>query len=438
MLNKKHTIFYFLIMVLPLLFSSCKDDEQLSSTEQLNGIMNHWYLWEEHIPHNATPSNFQTPEALMEAMRYKAKDKWSSVGDLQEYLSYYEKGQTSTYNYGFYPSFNKERKLFVRYIYKETDAYKNGIRRGDQISKIDGQVINSENIDYLNAVFFKNQLGESHSFTILTPDNTEKVISLSKAEPVINPVLHSEVISLPESSKKVGYLVFKSFIELAENDLKEAFQTFQSENIDDLVLDLRYNGGGRVHIAETLAAMIAPESTFDKPFIKYMHNDLRKEEEDITKNLEKVDISLDMQRLFVLTTDGTASASELIIHCLSPYMEVHTIGQNSYGKPVGAYPFQDEANNKVYSVIGFSIANANDEANYFDGLPVSYNAADGIEYRWGDTEEPMLKGALDYIKNGSFGLPSAARIASPQVIKANEALREDLEYDIKMGSFMIE
>src|SRR5690606_22030988 len=174
-------------------------------------------------------------------------------------------------------------------------------------------------------------------------------------------------------------------------------------------LDLRYNGGGLVNVAVHLASLIGGALTAGQPFATYAHND-RNEFRNETLRFESLESPpLALDRLIVITTRSSASASELVINALRPFMPVVTIGDATYGKPVGQYMI--EFCDKVLAPVSFSLRNANDEGDYFGGFLPTCTAADDIGRDLGDTAEASLAEAFHFLRTGECSMvqPPAAR-----------------------------
>jgi hypothetical protein len=202
--------------------------------------------------------------------------------------------------------------------------------------------------------------------------------------------------------RKVGYIFFRNFVEPSVEALDAAFATLHDAGATELVLDLRYNGGGLVNVAQHLTSLIGGQRTSGHVLAEYVHNDKHPElNRQIT--FDSQPNALNLQRLVVITTRSSASASELVINGLRPYMPVVVVGDRTYGKPVGQYtfPFCD----KVLNPVAFVLKNAAGEANYFDGLPPTCPAGDQLNRQLGDPEEASLKESFVYLRTGACTPP---------------------------------
>ncbi len=325
---------------------------------------------------------------------------------------------------------------FVSYVYDQSTAGAAGVKRGWIVNKINGTqlVYDQAGINMLNNIFFGT--ATTASFEFIKPDKSTTTESLSKSTFQANSVLYKGILT--PGGKKVGYLVFNQFFGAPSRaELREAFTLFQSEGITDLVVDLRYNPGGSTETQDTLANLIAPLAADNQKMYTYQFNPqlqqgnfplLKKKpgyqkvsfsEATNTVNYEKAG-TLNLGRVFFIVTHSSASASELIINNLKPYMDVKLIGDTTYGKPVGFFPIQ-VFNYAVYPV-SFRTINSVGHADYYSGFAPDKLSADGVNKDWGDITEPSLAAALNYIASGTFGraAPNRAiqlRMDAQQLIK---------------------
>ncbi len=218
--------------------------------------------------------------------------------------------------------------------------------------------------------------------------------------------------------RKVGYLFFRNFVRPSVAALDEAFAALREAGVRELVLDLRYNGGGLVDVAVHLASLIGGSPLRDQVFAESRHND-RNVRRNETLRFTNPAGALALDRLVVIATPDTASASELVINSLRPFMPVVVVGDRTYGKPVGQYglPFCD----KVLAPVAFSMVNADGRGDYFDGLAADCVAGDDLDHDLGAPEEASLAEALRFIATGTCSAPvtaTRARGAGPSAGRA--------------------
>lgn len=386
-----------LLVVLLSINNSCKkddlnDQEAIVENREFYDFMKDWYYWNTSIP-SINPANYLSVYEVLEAIRYKPLDRWSFITDWAEFVAYFQ--ESRLIGYGFGSAWDTSGKLRVAFIHNTTDMYNSGVRRGWIIDKING--VNISSGMNITQMLGANQIGVSNTFTFIKPDNTTVEMTLQKKDIFANTVLHHQVFEYP--GLKVGYLVLQSFREPTQAELNEVFSEFSAAGVQELILDMRYNGGGLVSIATQLASMIAGPSLAGSPFVKYEYNAKKAAERNATVNLENVGNSLSLNRLITICTRGSASASELMINGLRPFIDVIIVGNTTYGKPMGSNIFNYD-NKYAFAPITFKTKNADNEGDYFDGIPVDIPAPDDLTRNFGDPQESSLQTALAYILSG--------------------------------------
>ena len=404
---------YFLLPLIALSFLiSCSDDNnefpRTVNNETVYDIidetMQEWYLWNNELP-SLNPDNYSSPNTYFEDLLVDI-DRWSYIANLDELLAFLEDGTYTGYGLSF--KFDQNNDLRVKLIFEASPFATEGITRGWKLVTINDLAISSlsdnQILDELGkstgTFVFENNLGE------------QKEITASQKELDQNTVLKREVIDF--EGVKVAYLAFDSFLGRSEDELNEAFTYFRNQNAEELVLDIRYNGGGSTYISNQLASLITGNAYVGEVYSKVFHND-SKIQENFTEAFEEQGAAYGFNRVFVITTSSTASASEMVINGLEPYMgdeKVILIGSKTHGKPVGMYVFSEEDMNLAIVPISFSITNADDEGDYFDGIPVDYQISDDLSHDFGDIDESNFRAALEFIKQGSFPVVAAAKALS--------------------------
>jgi carboxyl-terminal processing protease len=404
---KKYFVLLFAVL-LTISFSCRKDEvsdpENVQENKDFYEFMQDWYYWNNTIP-AIKPANYTSVYEVLEAIRYKPLDRWSYIYDWTEFLAYFM--ESRLIGYGFGSAWDSSGKLRVAFIHNTTEMYESGVRRSWIIDKINGVNINSGmNISQMLGV---NQIGVSNTFSFIKPDNTTVEMTLQKKEVFANTVLHHQIFEYP--GLKVGYLVLQSFRDPTEAELNSVFLEFSAAGIDELILDMRYNGGGLVSIATKLASLIAGPSYANQPFVKFEYNANKADERNATVNLENIENSLGLNRLITICTRGSASASELMINGLRPYFDVIIVGNTTYGKPMGSNIF-NYGDKYAFAPITFKTKNADDEGDYFDGIPVDVPAPDDLSRNFGDPEEGSLQIALAYILSG---ISKSIQVSEPEI-----------------------
>jgi len=392
------TILLGLLFTGVLIFNGCEKEKiypfsSSNTTEELSKIMNNYYYWIDSIG-DFNPDYYSSPDELLEAMRYNPRDKWSYITTQEENDQYYEEGTFVGYGFGYAPDENG--KIRITYLYADSDMATLGITRAWIINKINGNVID-ENSN-INSLLGASQIGVSNTFEFESPSGEVITQTLSKKLVDINTVIYKDVFVT--GSKKVGYFVFESFIGPSEEELNIAFNYFKSQNVDELVIDLRYNGGGMIDIVEHLAGYIIPDNINNKEFLTYKHNN---ENSDINESIyfQQHPNSLRLNKVYFIAGKGSASASEAIINGLDPYIDVFIVGDDTYGKPVGMYSFNSRISDLVYVPICFSLVNANNYGDYFNGLTADSYVTDDVSHNFG-ANEAVFAEVMHHITYGSF------------------------------------
>lgn len=381
------------ILTISLFLSACQkdDDQRIKDNRVFHDLMKEWYLWYDLMP-TVNPSGYSSPYTLLEALRVYPPDRWSFITTKKEFEDYFV--NSKFIGYGFGSSYDSNGKLRISFIYNTVPLYNLGVRRGWIIKSINGITITNQNISQLLG---PDAVGIPNTFVFIKPDGSEVTHSVTKQEVIMNTVLHYEVIDT--LGMKIGYIAFQSFTGTSEKDLEPAFQLFTTEGVSDLILDMRYNGGGSVDAAVSLGSTLLSPGNVGDVFVKYVHND-KKTSENTVNFFEETTYNLNLSRLFVIATRGTASASELIINGLRPYIDVFVVGDNTHGKPTGMYGWYYRT--YAFVPVTFKTTNANDEGDFYAGIPVNGPAADDTSKAFGDPAEASLQQALHYILNGSF------------------------------------
>lgn len=360
------------------------------------------YLWYRDLPASINPDSYSSPEAMLQAV-VAPQDRYSFILTRQEYEDRFI--NATFFGYGFSSvRADNNTALQIAYVYDDGSAAQNGLRRGDKIIEIEGVSVASW-LSQLDAgqitsddIYGPNQAGVVRNFVWRKPDDTVQSSDFAKSEVTTNTVLHRSVSI--QGDKRIGYLVFNTFIELSESELETAFADFAAQGVDELVLDLRYNGGGLIRVANQLATQIAQNAVQNQVFVKYQYNDKNTAKNTTTRFALGAGRSvLNLPRVFVLTTQSSCSSSELVINSLAPFVDVVQIGDTTCGKPVGQQP--DIIGDYVLFAINFQTVNALDQGDYFDGLQPNCQVNDAITGDWGVETDPLYAEAISYMSSGS-------------------------------------
>jgi hypothetical protein len=312
---------------------------------------------------------------------------------------------------------------YVTYVYDQSSAGLADVQRGWIINKINGTQLGYDqpSVDLLNNTFFGTTTSATFEFKL--PDGTTSTKNLSMTDFQANSILYKNVFT--NGAHKIGYMVFNQFFDApSRTELANTFNYFQSQGITDLVVDLRYNPGGSTETQDTLADLIAPAAANGQKMYTYEFNQQLQQgnfpllktkpgfqnvsfAEDINSvNYAKAG-TLNLNQVIFIVTGSTASASELLINNLKPYMDVKLIGDTTYGKPVGFFPIDLASKFDMYP-ISFRTINSAGNADYYHGFAPDHLEADGVNKNWGDLTEPSLASAISFITTGNYRMASVA------------------------------
>jgi C-terminal processing protease CtpA/Prc len=386
----------WLLIFLPIILASCTKEDSQPETPlnvAVYNTMKGWYLWYDSIP-SVDPLQYKSPSDLLEAIKYKKLDRWSYIITLDEYNQYYVEGKYYGHGFGYGTASDGTER--ITYIFKSSSLYKAGVRRGWIIKKIDNTRVSNNNI---SSLLGENKAGITNTFTFGRESLPDTTIASTKSEVSMEMVLLDTVYTV--SNRKVGYMVLYSFIADAKNELNTVFSRFYKANIQDLIIDLRYNTGGYTDVGKLLASLIVGKSHSGDILCKFIHNDKKSKYNDSLR-IDNLDYSLSLSRIFILTTGMTASTSEIMINGLKPLIDVYTIGQNTQGKPVGMDIQLFEDYKYALFPISFKIVNRENAGDYYQGFKPDQLVADDLTHDFGDIQEKYLWNALYYVQNGSF------------------------------------
>jgi len=365
--------------------NSCSVEEQ---NKFVYDYMQNNYLWYKELP-SLDYKSYASSELLLEALKNE-KDKWSFIIDKDILEAYFE--GDGYVGYGFKLIFDINNDLYITLVYPNSPADDANLTRGMKIVKING--VDVKDIQDFNSAFGEDKVGVETTLDIEFND-TLKRVTLKKELVDAPSVLKTEVLDV--DNMKVGYLLFDKFIEPSSDELKESFVKFKDADIDKLIIDLRYNGGGLVDVANTLLSLILQES--NKVSFSLEFNDKNSYKND-NYYLKEFSDSLGLDEVYFITTESTCSASEAVINGLKPYgVDVKLVGSTTCGKPVGMVG--SEFCDKYLMPIEFKIVNADKEGDYFDGIGVDCSANDDIYHDFADSNESMLKEVIYLMQNST-------------------------------------
>jgi carboxyl-terminal processing protease len=412
MIMKKLIIFLVFMM---LIAGSCKKTEPIADTtvtavearDSLFYIMKQWYYWY-NMPSVTSittdnKNNYPDPYTLLEAMRYQTLDKWSFVADYDEFLA--EMNGTFV-GHGIRVGLDTDSLARIAMIYNNSPLYTSGVRRGWIIKTVGGvalaPLIIAKNTTAYNNAWGPSTVGYSNTILFRRPDGKDTTITSSKSSFTINSVLVYDTLHLKTGI--AGHLVFESFIDPSEAELATAFAYFKAQNVTKFILDLRYNSGGYLYIAQELAFYLAGSGLASTTFVKLSYNDkMQAANSTYTFYTDRINSSnlLSLPEVVVITSRLTASASEAVMNGLKPHLIIKSVGDTTDGKPVGmnGWPCGQKY---FFWPITFKLVNSADQGDYFSGIAPDKIATDDITRDFSDKNEKCLKEAILYLETGAF------------------------------------
>ncbi len=366
--------------------------------------MRDYYVYAERVA-SVSPADFDSPEGLIAELRVEP-DIFSSVSDYEAFQAQSEGRQSG---FGFVLLEDDAGVPRFRTVIGGSPAEAAGLVRGDELIALDGR-----NVEDLGAQGIVSDLreadeGQRITFTVRAPDEEPRDVDVVRAAYTIDTLAGTSVLDV--DGRRIAYLPILQFAETTADALDARFAELVDEDVDALVLDVRYNPGGLIFAANRLAVHIAGDNVtnaLDAAFVRYLHNERYARASNVDVPFERVDSTLNLDELVVITTEGSASSSELAINGLRPYIDVRTVGETTFGKAFGSRPLRycDKAINAML----FETANANGET-VAGGIPADCAVADEFRYPLADVRDALTGAALQLATGGTC--PSDAQAAAP-------------------------
>lgn len=363
--------------------------------------MRDWYFWNDLLPATVDISQFETPEEVLEHLMSFSPgdgngepiDRFSFIDSAQADQEFLGEGRFDGFGFSF--RLTGDEDLRLTRVFVDSPAYRAGLRRGQQILDLDGRTIAEiQAAEGVSTVFD----AETLAFHVREVDGSEFTVSITRGTVTIDPVPQFRVIDTGDG-RSVGYIELATFVSTADAALDAAFAQFRQAGVTDLILDLRYNGGGLIDTANLLGDLLGGEIAQNLLFSKTVYNEQRAPANNSSEFFDLLGSSISLSRLIVIATGATASASELVINSMDPHVDVAIVGDTTNGKPVGQVGLR--FCEQILRATAFQTLNALDFGDYFDGLPATCSASDDLEIAVGADIDPNMIAAMTWFETGA-------------------------------------
>ncbi|MDH4125577.1 MAG: S41 family peptidase [Gammaproteobacteria bacterium] len=392
---------------------SCSNNDQ---KQFVWDAMRDWYLWNNLLPGNILLSDYASPEALLDhLMSYSPDDsngapldRFSFIGSAAADAAFFGEGQYE--GFGFSSKQFAADDIRLTQVFADSPADLGGLARGQRILEINGRTVAAiQAAEGIDAVLGTSPL----TFVMQQPDGAQLTTTIARDIVTITPVPQYRLIDAGDGSGRlVGYIELASFIGTADDALNAVFAKFVANGINDVILDLRYNGGGLVSTANLLGDLLGGDVAENLLFSATHFNADRAAANDSSNFFDRLAASMSLSRLVVVASDRTASASELVTNSMMPHVEVVIVGDTTFGKPVGQVGF--EFCSKILRPTAFQTVNADGYGDYFDGIPVDCPATDELSIAVGADADPNVIAAMAYLDTGACPVVVAPTVSKAQ------------------------
>ena len=390
--------------------------------------MNEWYLFPDTLPTGLNPAAYSTVGAYLDALtagaRAQNKDRYFTyITSIAEENAYYNSGSSA--GYGVRLALDGSNRLIITESFEDAPALAAGIDRGAEIVAIGtsasnlrtvASILANEGTAGLNNALGPSTAGTTRTFQIRDAAGTRNV-AVTMTNFSLTPVSSRYGAKLiDDGGKKVGYINLRTFINTAETPLRNAFATFRAQGITDVIIDVRYNGGGLISIADLVNNLLGADRT-SSTVASYVTFRPSKASNNETTYFAPQPQSIAPTRIAFIGTGGSASASELVMNTFIPYLGNRSalIGTNTYGKPVGQIAIDQAACDDRLRVIAFALENSAHQGAYYNGLAAfmgaTCQASDDLSRQLGDPQEQSTRRALDFLAGRSCTPISASAAA---------------------------
>jgi C-terminal processing protease CtpA/Prc len=365
-----------------------------------------WYLWNDLLPAGIDIADYATPEELItevtqtfgpQDMDGNPIDRFSFINTIDADTQFFGEGKFEGFGFSYKILDQAGEDIRLTRVFSGSPAANGGLERGQQFVSLDGRPIaDIQANEGISAAFGNSTV----VFEMLNPTNGNIITpTITKDIVTIDPVPKTRIIA-NASGGNVGYMELATFISTADPVFSTVFGEFAAAGVDDIIVDLRYNGGGLVSTAQLLGDFLGGFANAGLPFSYTQFNADRAPANNSTDLFASPPgATVNTSRLVIIATQGTASASELVTNSMKPYVDVWIVGDRTFGKPVGQIGL--DFCEKRMRPTAFETVNADFEGDYFDGLPVNCVAPDNLNIAVGDDADPNIIAAMSYLNTGA-------------------------------------
>jgi carboxyl-terminal processing protease len=400
-------------------------DQQLA----LQDFMQQQYFWYSQLgTPNAAAS---TMDEYFQSLLAKPVDRYSYTQSAASFNQVFNEGRRTGYGYTLVAAEGVQPTLRFRQIEPLSPAANAGLQRGDTVLSIDGYTPQQILAGDLPRV---STAGVARKFALRSTAGVNREVTVISADFALDPVASTATLDAVRNgmSVKVGYIAYHQFVSYSLPKLTEAFTRFSEQDVAEVILDLRYNGGGSVATARDLGSMLGGTRTASSVFTSLRFNDKQSARNMRysfgTSQSPLASARQGLPRIYVIASRETASASELLINGLRPFMDVVLVGETTFGKPYGFVP--QYYCDIYYNAVQFDSLNSAGVGGYTAGFAPNCDVADDLDRQLGDPQERRIKAALDYVATGSCpALPQSMRSAGGAVRVLGETVPKQMFAD---------
>lgn len=438
-------------LAISALVSSCGEDRSgeyyalITTQTWMYETMQQEYLYYQDIPEKKSLNFFNKPSDFLNSMVSSKDKKSGSTFSHIDSVFVTTRSTSTTPTFGFEGTMvraeNGSYGIRVLYTQENSPAEEVGLKRGDLIIAANNKKINSSDLFYITSpkeayLFTMGKLNERGFDTLQTVQMPSPRIVENKN------IYKSDIMEI--AGKRVAYIMYNEFGNNDTENLKQLFKDIAGQSVDDIILDLRYNPGGYVNIAQLVSTNLAPQEAMGNIFLKMTHNDKINQTDilNFEQSLLANGSPVNYKNLYVITSSNTASASEIVINCLRPYMagRLIQVGTATFGKNVAQQLYTDEEKAPMleFWMTNSLLSNAEDFSDYYtSGLKPDYEKAENFKGELGElgtAQDSLMIPIIKHIETGSFPTTETPDAASRSL---DEKLRFNNSIDLKPKSAII-